>query len=86
MTDKRKYQYKDCSAIMGTLTNAQKAQQALISAAIPAGVTKSEPSATGRGCIWSVNFSCNQAENVKTVLASSGIKVKSWSIDNDIFG
>ena len=85
MTDRMKYQYKGCSAVMGTLTNAQKAQKVLAAAAIPTSVSKSESSSSNRGCVWSVNFACNQADNVRAVLASAGISVKSWSNGDDIF-
>jgi len=85
MTDRKRFQYKNCSAEMGTLTNAQKAQRALSQAAIPSSVTKSETSRSHRGCVWSVNFSCNQTENVKTVFASAGINVRSWGGSDDIF-
>ena len=82
--DRNKYQYKDCSAVLGTLTLAQKAQRALSSAAIPTSITKSDTSSLHRGCVWSVNFSCNQQENVRAVLAAAGIKVKAWGGDDDI--
>jgi hypothetical protein len=85
MTDKKR-QYKECSAVLGTLTSAQKAQKVLSGAAIPTSIGKSESSSLHRGCVWSVNFSCNQKENVMSVLASSGIKVRAWSMDDDILG
>lgn len=85
MTDRKTGAYQGCSAIMGTLTNAQKAQKALSLAAIPSSVTKMEGSTTHRGCVWSVSFTCNQAKNVKTVLSSAGINVRAWEGDNDIF-
>ncbi len=85
MTDRKRSQYKSCAAVMGTLTNAQKAQKVLSGAAIPTSVTKSEASPSHRGCVWSVNFSCNQMENVRSVLSSAGINVKAWSTDNDVF-
>ena len=84
MAEKR-YQYKDCSAVLGTLTLAQKAQRALASAAIPSSVIKSDASSLHRGCVWSVNFSCNQKENVRTVLSAANVKVKAWSDGDDIF-
>ena len=84
MADRKNYQYKGCSAVMGTLTNAQRAQKVLSSAAIPTSVGKLESSSTHRGCVWSVNFSCNQMQNVKSVLSSAGINVRSWEDDNDI--
>ena len=85
MTDRRSFQSIGCSAVMGTLTNAQKAQKVLSSAAIPSSVTKSESSSSRRGCVWAINFSCNQLENVRAVFSAAGISVKSWSTDDDIF-
>ena len=84
MTDRNKYNYMGCSAIMGTLTNAQKAQKALSIAAIPTSLGKDDTLSSNRGCVWRVNFSCNQLENVKAVLASSGISVKKWGRGDDI--
>ena len=85
MAERKDYQYSSCSAIVGTLTNAQKAQKALAAAAIPARVGKLEASSSHRGCVWSINFSCNQMRNVKSVLASSGINVRAWEGGDDIF-
>ena len=77
MTARNKYQ--SCSAVMGTLTNAQKAQRALSSAAIPSKIVKQTSLNAYRGCVWSVEFSYNQKQNVSTVLAGAGIAVKAWS-------
>lgn len=78
MTDKKRYEYRSCSAVMGTLTGAQKASKALAGAAIPSSVIKIDSPSGARGCVWGVSFSCNQTENVKSVLSSSGIGVRSW--------
>ncbi len=67
-----------CSAIMVTLTNAQRAQQVLSRAAIPSSVVKALPDGKRKGCAWSVEFACNQLENVKSVFASAEISVKAW--------
>ena len=85
MTERKKQQNTMCSAVMGTLTNAQKAQKILAMAAIPSSVTKSESSLSHRGCVWCVNFACNQSENVKAVFASAGLNVKYWSVGDDLF-
>ena len=82
MTDK-KYSYKSCTAALGTMTAAQKAQRALASAAIPNGMIKLDTSSR-RGCVWGVSFSCNQTENVRAVLSAAGIAVRSWGDGNDI--
>ncbi len=78
MIDKKRVEHKGCQAIMGSLTNAQKAQKALAAAAIPVNINKSDSSEKHKGCVWSINFSCNQMPNVKNVLANAEIKVKSW--------
>ena len=84
MTERKKYQSVTCSAVMGTLTNAQKAQKVLAAAAIPSSVTKSESSLAHRGCVWCVNFACNQSENVRAVFEAAGVNAKSWSVGDDI--
>ena len=81
MTERTKSERKSCYAIMGTLTNAQKAQKALSMAAIPSNVSKTNSPATHNGCVWSLNFSCNQLGNIKSVLSKAGITVKSWEGD-----
>ena len=78
MTDKKRYEYRSCYAVMGTLTGAQKASRALANAAIPSSVVKIDSSSGTRGCVWGIGFACNQAENVRSVLSSSGINVRSW--------
>ena len=83
--ERKNYRRGECSAVMGTLTVAQKAQRVLGAAAIPTGLGKSESSSSHRGCVWSITFSCNQRQNVATVLANAGIHVKSWEGSNDIF-
>lgn len=84
MTERRSSSYRECLAVMGTLTAAQKAQKALAAAAIPASVGKSEGRVANRGCVWTVNFSCNQKQNVVSVLSNAGINVRAWEGPNDI--
>ena len=81
MTERSRSERKSCYAIMGTLTNAQKAQKALSTAAIPSYISKTNSPTNHNGCVWSLNFSCNQLGNVKNVLSKSGINVKSWEGD-----
>ena len=82
--EKNKAIPRRCSAVIGTLTLAQKAQRALSAAAIPVSIDKSQATAGHHGCVWSIHFSCNQYENVRAVLASSNIKVKLWENSDDI--
>lgn len=69
----------ECSAAIGSVTQAMKAQRALAQAAIPATVVKWEASSRLRGCTYGVRFSCLQQKNVQTVLASARIAVKQWN-------
>ena len=77
MLERNKYQ--SSSVVLGTLTNAQKAQRVLSAAAIPSKIVKQTPSNIHRGCVWGVEFSYAQKQNVATVLANAGIVVRSWS-------
>ena len=69
----------ECSAAIGSVTQAQKAQRALAEAAIPTTVVKWENSSRLLGCVYGVRFACAQANNVRTVLASARISVKQWN-------
>lgn len=84
MTDRSKQRYNSCSAVIGSLTNAQRAQKALAQAAIPSSVAKSETAVSQRGCVWSIYFACNQGENVRSVLSAAGINVRAWNNGYDI--
>ena len=77
MLERNKYQ--NASVVLGTLTNAQKAQRALSAAAIPSKIVKQTQSNIHRGCVWSVEFSYSQKQNARTVLSNAGISVRSWS-------
>ncbi len=76
--EKNYEKYNVCSAAVGSLTAAQKAQKVLSSAAIPSRLVKSETASSRRGCVWGVSFSCNQRQNVTSVFNGAGVKVRSW--------
>lgn len=67
-----------CTATLGSVTVAMRAQDALARAAIPTNVIKEESS---RGCVYSISFSCTQINNVKTVLEHERIRVREWKTD-----
>lgn len=70
---------RDCYAELGSMTYAMKAQKALAAAAIPATIIKSESSSSRHGCTYGIRFSCQQENNVRTVLAAARITVKQWN-------
>ena len=67
-----------CTATIGSVTGAMRAQNALARAAIPTSVIKEE---SARGCIYSLSFSCVQMNNVRTVLEHERIRVREWKTD-----
>ncbi len=70
---------RDCSADLGSVTYAMKAQRVLGDAAIPSSVIKLESSSRNRGCTYGIRFSCQQKNNVRTVLEAARISVKQWN-------
>ena len=66
------YKY-ECSAEIGSVTEAMKAQKVLAAAAIPSEIIKKEGSSRRRGCVFGIGFSCAQLNNVRAVLGSARI-------------
>ena len=68
----------ECSAELGSVTEAMKAQRVLAAAAIPSEIIKSE-GGRRRGCIFGIGFACAQANNVRAVLSSARITPRGWN-------
>jgi hypothetical protein len=68
---------RECTAELGSMTQAMRAQSVLGGAAIPSTVMKMK-STSHRGCVYGISFSRNQRKNVQTVLESAGIPVRKW--------
>lgn len=68
----------ECIAVIGSMTQAMRAQKSLANAAIRADVIKADSSLTKRGCAYAVSYSCLQDDNVKSVLKNAGIRVRSY--------
>ena len=72
---------RGCSAAIGSLTWAMRAQKSLATAAIPTAVIKYDDGGQGvTGCIYGISFSCSQRYNIETVLSKEGIRVKQWNV------
>ncbi len=71
------YGKRECSAVIGSMTQAMNAQKALERAAIPARVEKADSSATRRGCAYAVTYDCSWEGAVREVLRRSGIAIHS---------
>lgn len=65
-----------CTAVIGSMTQTMKAQSALAAASIRAAVTKVSSARTHGGCAYGLTFPCMQAENVRTVLSTEGIRIR----------
>ena len=69
-----------CSVMLGSVTQAMRAQNILGEAAIPTTLIKQDSSQSGsRGCVYGLSYSCSQTKNVKTVLTREKVKVKQWN-------
>jgi hypothetical protein len=65
-------------AVVGSMTAAQRAQRALLVAAIRADIVKSD-SESGRGCSYGVAFPASQQSNVRAILSTSHVNVRRYS-------
>ncbi len=70
-----------CSAEIGSVTQAMRAQNALAAVAIPTKLIKSQ-SSSRHGCIYGVSYSCSQENNVRATLAKARVPVRHWNIDD----
>lgn len=67
-----------CTAVIGSMTQAMRAQAVLSEAAIHATLTKISSSQTHNGCAYGVDYSCVQSGNVRAVLERAGIRVRQY--------
>ena len=67
-----------CLAVMGSMTQAMRAQKVLAGAAVRAEVVKADSAHTSRGCAYALSYPCPQENNVRTILSSSGIRVRDF--------
>ncbi len=67
-----------CTAVIGSMTLAMKAQSVLAEAAIRASLVKISSGRTQNGCAYGVDFPCTQSANVRTVLSRAGIRVRDY--------
>ena len=56
-----------CIAVMGSMTQALRAQKVLADAAVRADVVKADAAHTRLGCAYALSFPCTQENNVLCV-------------------
>ena len=64
-----------CSAVIGSMTSAMKAQRLLGRQALQVNVKKISPSTGNRGCVYGIEFDCRLMRDVKITLDNAGINV-----------
>lgn len=67
-----------CTAVIGSMTQAMKAQSVLAEAAIRGSISKISSAETHNGCAYGVDFACTQSGNVQAVLSRAGIRVRQY--------
>ena len=67
-----------CTAVIGSMTGAMRAQSILAEAAIRAVVVKVSSSKSTGGCAYGVDFPCTQSGNVGMILDRAGIRVREY--------
>ena len=67
-----------CTAVIGSMTQAMRAQTVLSEAAIRATLTKISSTKTHNGCAYGVDFPCTQSGNVRTILDRAGVRVREY--------
>jgi hypothetical protein len=73
-TMRNDFKFGECVAVIGSMTQAMRAQSILASAAIRTNVIKADSSKTGGGCAYALSYSCEQEDNVRSVLFNAGIR------------
>ena len=67
-----------CTAVIGSMTQAMKAQTILAEAAIRTSLTKISSGKTTGGCAYGVDFLCAQSANVRVILEKGGVRVREY--------
>lgn len=65
-----------CTAIIGSMTQAMKAQSLLADAAIRATVIKVSSGTSHNGCAYGVDLPCTQSGHARTALERGGIRIR----------
>ncbi len=71
-------QRQSCTAVLGTLTLAMKAQRALAKQAVKANVVKVSRKSSEKGCIYGIEYDCYLSGNANAILDDAGIEIKDF--------
>ncbi|MBQ9773783.1 MAG: DUF3343 domain-containing protein [Clostridia bacterium] len=67
-----------CMAIIGSMTQAIRAQKVLAKAAIRTDVVKADTGESRRGCVYALSYPCAQEANVRMILSRDGVRVRAY--------
>ena len=67
-----------CLAVIGSMTQAIRAQRVLANAAVRAEVVKADPGDSRHGCASALSYPCAQGANVRALLKGSGVRVRAY--------
>lgn len=67
-----------CVAVIGSMTQAMRAQSILSAASIRTRLIKADSAKTGGGCAYALSYACEQDDNVRGVLYNAGIRPHSF--------
>lgn len=78
----RNYQREsECVALIGSMTQALRAQRLLASAAIRSDVIKADGVRGRRGCAYALSYPCYQNNNVIQLLRAEGIRAQYTTLE-----
>lgn len=67
-----------CTAVLGSMTQAMRAQGLLAEAAIRGNLVKVSSSRTRGGCAYGVDFPCAQSAHVRDIFRREGVQVRQY--------
>ena len=69
---------KSCTAAIGSLTVAMKANAVLEQSGLSGKIVKLDPSMTRRGCAYGIEYSCEEHKAVRSAFNTAKISVSSY--------
>ncbi len=70
--------YQGALAVIGSVTQAMRAQKILANAAIRVEVVKTDNGRGRGGCVYALSYAPTQEKNVRTILQNAGVRVREW--------
>ena len=67
-----------CLAVIGSMTQAIRAQRVLANAAVRAEVVKADTGDSRHGCAYALSYPCAQGATVRALLRSNGVRVRAY--------